>query len=85
METKSRTPRPSITFQLEEKFRDYEIQLTNKDSKELHYNLTINHVDIIMLPYGYKYPAYLGKNESSFFVLEVFNKGYVQFTLQKCT
>lgn len=38
-----------------------------------------------MLPYGYKYPNYIGKNESSYFVIEVFNEGYIQFDLRKCT
>ena len=69
LEIKPRTPKPSITFHLEENYTDFEIKLKNKDSKDLSFNITINHVDIVLLPYGYKYPAYIGKNESAYFVI----------------
>lgn len=70
---------------MEENYTDFEIKLKNKDSKDLSFNITINHVDIVLLPYGYKYPTYIGKNESAYFVIEVFNEGYIQFDLRKCT
>lgn len=85
LEMKPRTPRPSITFHLEENYTDFEIRLKSNDSKDLSFNITINHVDIVLLPYGYKYPNYLGKNESSYFVIEVHNEGYIEFDLRKCT
>jgi hypothetical protein len=47
--------------------------------------ITVNHVDIVYLPLGYEYPNYADKNTSSYFIVEVLNKGYVQIIVKKCS
>jgi len=58
--------------------------LKNKYGKDIALNLTINHVDIVLLPFGYEYPSSLANNESAYFLVEIFNDGYVHFTVKKC-
>lgn len=38
----------------------------------------------MLLPFGYEYPSSLASNESAYFIVEIFNDGYVQFTVKKC-
>lgn len=85
LEIHKKTPKPSITFSLNETFTDFELVLTNKGQKELSFNLTISHVDIILLPFDYEYPASLAASETSYFLVEVFNDGYIYFNVKKCS
>jgi hypothetical protein len=41
-------------------------------------------VDIVLLPFDYAYPSSLAANESAYFLVEVFNDGYIYFTVKKC-
>ena len=38
----------------------------------------------MLLPFGYEYPSSIAANESAYFIVEIFNDGYVQFTVKKC-
>jgi hypothetical protein len=39
---------------------------------------------MVLLPFDYLYPSSLAANESAYFIVEVFNDGYIYFTVKKC-
>jgi hypothetical protein len=69
MEIHKKTPKPSLTFSLNESYSDYQILLRNKENKDISFNLTVNHVDIVLLPFDYTYPSSLAANESAYFIV----------------
>lgn len=62
MEIHKKTPKPSLTFSLNETFSEYDVRLHNKHGKDISMNITVNHVDIVLLPFGYEYPSSLANN-----------------------
>jgi hypothetical protein len=62
LEIKKKVPRPTLTFHLSDNYSDYEIIIRNTKSKEVSFNIIINHQDIILLPYSFEYPSFMGPN-----------------------